>query len=136
MSDGQRGPDYDLIEIGAMTSMTVLVNGIKISDRSVMIAYGRLGILEKTLRCAPSDPACPPFQLVMLESMLENTLPFEYQVLGVAAVRLIKSRADRYLDVKLSDSENLEIIRSVAATVVSGMAQALEPRVHQIQSRG
>jgi hypothetical protein len=72
----------------------------------------------------------------MLETMIGNALPMEYQVLGIAAIRLIKSRSNIYLDDALSDSENIEIIRKVAATVVGGMVQALDPKVLHIQSRG
>jgi hypothetical protein len=68
--------------------------------------------------------------------MIANALPPEYQPLTVSMLRLIRSRSDMYLDVNLPDFENEEIIRKVAATVVGGMVQALEPKVLQIQSRG
>ena len=136
MPEGGSTPDYALIEIGSMASMAVLINETEVPDATVIQAHGRLTILYKSLSCDPLVGTCPPFQLVLLESMIANALPVEYQVLGVAAVRLIKSRSEIYLDEQLPDSENVEIIRKVAAIVVGGMVQALEPKVLQIQSRG
>jgi hypothetical protein len=135
MSAGSQ-PDYDLIEIGSMASMAVLINETDATDASVLVAHARLIILYESLSCEPSELSCPPFQFFMLETMIGNALPMEYQVLGIAAIRLIKSRSNIYLDDALSDSENIEIIRKVAATVVGGMVQALDPKVLHIQSRG
>ena len=136
MPDGGSQPDYELIEIGSMASMSMMIINVKASDQNVVAAHARLRILYNTLSCVPSVKTCPPFQLVMLEGMIANALPPEYQPLTVSMVRLIKSRANLYLDERLPDSENIEIIRKVAATVVGGMVQALEPKVLQIQSRG
>lgn len=136
MPEGGSKPDYELIEIGSMASMSVMIINVKASDQNIVAAHARLLILYNSLSCVPSVGTCPPFQLILLEGMIANALPPEYQPLTVSMVRLIKSRADVYLDVTLPDSENLEIIRKVAATVVGGMVQALEPKVLQIQSRG
>ena len=136
MPSGESKPDYALIEIGSMASMAVLINETTVPDASVLVAHSRLTILYNSLSCDPVNVNCPPFELILLEGMMANALPVEYQVLGVAAMRLIRSRADMYLDERLPDSENVEIIRKVAATVVGGMVQALEPKVLQIQSSG
>jgi hypothetical protein len=136
MSMGGSQPDYALIEIGAMASMAVLINETDVTDASVLVAHARLTTLYESLSCTPSELSCPPFQFMMLETMIANALPMEYHVLGIAAIRLIKSRSNIYLDDRLSESENIEIIRKVAATVVGGMVQALEPKVLHIKSRG
>ncbi len=133
---GQMTPDYEMIEIGSMASMSVMIINVKASDQNIVAAHARLLILYNTLTCVPSVGTCPPFQLMLLEGMIANALPPEYQALTVSMLRLIRSRSDQYLDVNLPDFENEAIIRKVAATVVGGMVQALEPKVLQIKSRG
>jgi hypothetical protein len=70
---------------------------------------------------------------VLLEQTITHSLPVEYQALGVAAIRLIKSRANLYLDPKLPDIENIGTIRKIAASVVMGMVGAMAPKVQQIR---
>ena len=131
MQDGSHSPNYELIEIGSMASMAILVNEIKVDDATVVLTYNRLMAVHNTLTCTGTD--CPAFTLVALESMIMGALPIEYQALGVAGIRLIKSRSALYLDPKLPDVENLSTIRKVASSVVMGMVQAMAPKVHQIQ---
>jgi hypothetical protein len=127
---GASQPDYELIEIGSMAAMAVLVNEIKISDTNLLATYTRLSVLHTTLLC---EGNCPPFNLDLLEGMITQSLPIEYKALGVAAIRLIKSRANMYLDVKLPDSENIRMIKKISASVVFGMVQAMEPKVLSIR---
>ena len=130
MQDGTSTPDYELIEIGAMASMAVLVNEIDIPDAKVVATYNRLQAVHNTLVCTGN---CPPFDLVIMESMITQALPIEYQALGVAAIRLVKSRASLYLDPRLPDSQNVQTIKNISASVVMGMVQAMAPKVHQIR---
>lgn len=130
MQDGNSRPDYELIEIGAMASMAVLVNEIEIPDDQLVATYTRLQAVHNTLICTVN---CPTFDLVIMEAMMTQALPIEYQALGVAAIRLIKSRASLYLDPKLPDIENITLIKKVAASVVMGMVQAMAPKVNQIK---
>ena len=131
MPDGNSEPDYALIEFGAIAGMTVIVTEIKVSPETTLLAHERLLTLHNTLTCTGAN--CPPFNLIVLESMVANALPIEYQALGVAAIRLIKSRAEMYLDPQLPDFDNLEIMRKISASVVMGMVQAMAPRVNQIK---
>ena len=130
MPDGSSKPDYELIEIGAMASMAVMVNETKISDAKLVATYDRLQALHTTLICTEN---CPPFNLVVMEQMITASLPIEYQALGVAAIRLVRSRASMYLDPKLPDIENVATIRQIAASVVGGMIQAMAPKVQSIR---
>ena len=130
MQDGNSRPDYELIEIGAMASMAILVNEIEIDDASLVATYVRLQAVHNTLICTEN---CPTFDLVIMETMITQALPIEYQALGVAAIRLVKSRASLYLDPKLPDSENVALIKNISASVVMGMVQAMAPKVHHIK---
>ena len=130
MADRTSGPDYELIEIGAMASMAILVNEIEIDDASLVATYDRLQAVHNTLTCIGN---CPTFDLVIMETMIMQALPIEYQALGTAAIRLVKSRASLYLDAKLPDSENVALIKKISASVVMGMVQAMAPKVHQIR---
>jgi hypothetical protein len=130
MPDGTNTPDYEMIEFGAVAGMAVIVGETKTSDATKLLAYERLTTLHNTLTCVEN---CPPFNLVMLETMIQGALPLEYRALGVQGIRLIKSRASMYLDPKLPDIENIEIIQKISASVVMGMIQALEPYIIQIK---
>jgi hypothetical protein len=130
MPDGTQQPDYELIEIGALASMAVLVNETEIPDAKLVATHDRLLALHNTLICTEN---CPPFDLVMLEAMIMGSLPLEYQALGLASIRLIKSRAQLYLDPTLPDLENAAVIRRISASVVLGMVQAMAPQVQSIR---
>lgn len=127
MADGTSKPDHALIELSSLAAMTIMVNELDVSHEVNVMTHKRLIVLHDTLTCKVSAtmPSCPPFQLHLLEAMIANTLPPEYIGLGIAGVRLIRSRAELYLDDKLSDMENMEIIKQVAASVISGMVEAL-----------
>jgi hypothetical protein len=131
MPDGQSTPDYEMIEFSAVAGMSVIVGETKTTDETKLLTYERLVTLKATLECTGED--CPPFNLVVLESMIQGALPIEYQALGVQGIRLIKSRAEMYLDPKLPDIENIETIRKISISVVGGMILALEPYITQIK---
>tara|TARA_R110000772_G_scaffold267971_1_gene393528 strand:- start:5130 stop:5588 length:459 start_codon:yes stop_codon:yes gene_type:complete len=130
MPDGNSKPDYAMIEFSAVASMTVIVNETKISDEKLVATYNRLQAVHNTLTC---ETNCPPFDLFMMEQMITESLPIEYQALGKSGIKLIRSRANLYMDVKLPETENVQLAKDIAASVVLGMISALEPKVHLIR---
>lgn len=130
MPGGGSTPDYEMIEFGAVAGMSVIVGETKTTNATKVLTYNRLVTLKATLECTGVD--CPPFNLVVLESLFANALPIEYQALGVQGIRLIKSRAALYLDPQLPDIDNIETIRKISVSVVGGMIQALQPYINHI----
>jgi len=129
--DGTSKPDHELIQLSSLAAMTIMVNELDVSHAINVDTHARLVILHNTLTCVESTtmPSCPPFQVHLLETMIANTLPPEYMGLGIAGVRLIRNRASLFLDEKMPDIENIDIIKKVAASVVSGMMEALQLKI-------
>ena len=126
--DGSSKPDYVMIEFGAVAAMTVIVNETKVSDEVVVRAYKGLSIMETTLLTNG------PLDLSSIDAMLAHAVPLEYKALAQVGSKLIRSRVQQYMDVKLPTNpitEN-EVVMQTTLAVVQGAKSALEPKYNEI----
>lgn len=121
-------PDYAMIEFGAIAAFTVLVNETDVPQDRVEKAYLGLSNIEMILaRLAGTGES---LDLAVLDSMLSEALPVEYQALAKSGSKLIRSRVQMYVDLpEIELDERATIVNTIALTVVSGAKQALEPKL-------
>ena len=133
MPDGSSEPDYMLIEFGAVAVFTVIVNETKVSDKKVLEAYHGLSNLERTLQSMTDSGE--PLDLAIVDQMLANAVPVEYQALTAMGSKLIRQRAKLYLGESMPDVDlgKYELVGKIAQSVVSGAKAAIEPKAFTIK---
>jgi len=133
MPDGSSEPDYTMIEFGAVAVFTVLINETKVSDEKVLEAYRGLSNLESTLQSMIDSGE--PLDLAIVDQMLANAVPVEYQALTAMGSKLIRQRAKLYLGESMPDVDlgKYALVGKIAQSVVSGAKAAIEPKAFTIK---
>jgi len=133
MPDGAHEPDYLRIEFSSLASFLVIINETKVTDEKVLRAYRGLSDLEGVIQSMVESGQ--PVDLAVVDKLLAQALPVEYQPLAVLGSKLIRQRAKLYLGEHVPDVDlgKYEVVAKIVQAVVSGARTAIEPKANAIK---
>jgi hypothetical protein len=128
---GSYQPDYEMIEFGSTLAFTVVINETDVTDQTVLQAYSGLVALQERLLCV--GLICPALDTTLIQTMMADAVPTEYQALAVAGSKLMAAKLKRYMSAHGVEIVPPDVSSDMALAIVTGAITAFQPRVNLIK---